>query len=240
MIKHIIIIGFILINLVVCNSSIAQNKNIINGKLHGKYIEYNKDSIKLIDGYMSKGLKTGLWKYYKNNTLNKVEKYSNGDFKFTLDHEDYMYKEVYLSKINSYIPIPKRWETNTKFENPKMILTSVKSCTDEFDYCPNIMVNIDSLNTLSLKEYAEKNKTELETHIENFKVLSFENKKVMHKNLYVLKYSVLKQNINISGLMIFEKKENNVIIIGSSSEKSVINEYNLLFLETGYSITSAL
>ena len=56
------------------NGQISQEGTFdLAGKLHGKWISYNKDGEKISIGSYEKGVKTGKWVFYDNGVMKEVE-----------------------------------------------------------------------------------------------------------------------------------------------------------------------
>ncbi len=223
-------------------SSKSQSSNEIeadkvNGQYHGKYIELNPKGAKVKEGYMLKGKKVGVWKYYQNNDLVKAEKYVNDSLQLVLDENDYKYEEKYLKEINSYLAIPKNWKTNLDLSNQNILLTSVKDCENQSSYCPNIVVSYEELGNTQFEDYVIKNVEALTDAIENFKEIEFKESKISRIPSFELKYLSTTNEVDIAGVLIWLEINNKVITFNGNSPKNEISNYRLLFQELGYSIT---
>jgi len=59
------------------NGEISQKGTFnLDRKLHGEWISYNEEGVKVSQGSYEKGLRTGTWSFWSDNTMKKVE-YSN-------------------------------------------------------------------------------------------------------------------------------------------------------------------
>lgn len=208
----------------------------VDGKYHGKYQELNPNGNKLKEGYMVNGLKHGLWKNYENNDLISVQRFKNDSLEYELDKNDYIYREVYLEQIQSYVPIPKNWDTNVNFENEKLLLTSVKDCDNPEGYCPNIVFTYENLDDISFKDFVFNDRKQLSENLEDFKEVKF-GKNNGRYDSYELRYVKRVKGVNTAGLCIWFNFDDKVVIFTSRSEKKEINKYILLFMEVGNSIT---
>ena len=45
----------------------------LDRKLHGEWVSYNEDGIKIAQGSYEKGLRTGTWVFWSDSTMKKVE-----------------------------------------------------------------------------------------------------------------------------------------------------------------------
>ncbi len=227
-----------------CNSINKKQENSItikakkvNGKYQGKYVELDANGNVLKNGYMIDGLKRGVWKSYENNNLTSVQKYMNDSLQYELDKNDYIYKEVYLEAINSFVPVPKSWDTNIAFEEERLLLTSVKDCDNPSGYCPNIVFSYEvNGGEFSFKDFVLNDKKELLENIDNSKEISF-NKNIGRYESYQLRYKTTIENVTITGIMIWFNLDNKIVVFSSATEKSEIDKFVLLFLELGNSIT---
>ena len=210
--------------------------NQVNGKYQGKYLELDSKGNKLKEGYMIDGLKRGIWKDYQDNNLIRVQKFMNDSLEYELDKNDYIYEEVYLEGIDSYVPIPKSWDTNLVFKNKKLLLTSVKDCNNVKEYCPNIVFNYENLDGASFKNFVLNDRRQIHENIEGLKEIEFD-KNIGKYESYQLRYIKQTKGIEITGLCIWINLDNKVVIFRGSTEKNDINKFLLLFIEIGNSLT---
>ena len=56
------------------NGAVSQKGTFnLDRKLHGEWVSFNEDGIKIAQGSYEKGLRTGTWLFWNDNTMKKVE-----------------------------------------------------------------------------------------------------------------------------------------------------------------------
>ena len=211
----------------------------LDGKYHGKFEEYDKFGNKVVDGYMQKGNKIGLWKYYnENRTIEKARNYLNDTTFVVLEAKDYKYEEVFFDKIKCYLAIPSSWEKQIEFENPNILISAVKSNSGD-TFNSNIVMSYEKLGNLTPEQYVANNKATLEREYENFNEVSFKKSKVSKFESYELQFATNVNGVDISGITVWSKVNDNIVTFTGSCITEDISKYIFLFKETAYSLTKA-
>ncbi|AWM12957.1 hypothetical protein DI487_03125 [Flavobacterium sediminis] len=205
----------------------AEEKHIIKDD-NGNIIE---------EGNLLNKQKHGVWKYYEGKNLIAVKRFYKDSLLYVLDKNDYIYNDVYLQKINSFIPVPKNWNTNTVFNDSNTLLTSVKNCDETLNYCPNIVLRFEELNSMKFEDYIRNDKDQIQKDFPNLKEVSFSKNNIIKQESYIFKYFINYQNEDIAFLIIWIKNKSKIITYTASSQKSEIEKNLYLFLQIGNSIT---
>lgn len=222
------------------NSTEVENKSIKQEKIiDGKFIRKIDNGNTILEGYMVENERSGLWKYYdKKKRLNKVERYNKDSLLFVLDKNDYVYKELYLEKIEAYIPIPSKWELNTNHEDQTVLFSALKSThKSNTSFSPTMFMNYEKLDNASFDEYVVKEKDNLIEKTKNLNVINFKKNKTNKHESYRMFYLTTVNKTQISGVVIWTKVNDKVVIFNGSCSKQEFQEYILLFLEVGNSLT---
>lgn len=213
----------------------------VKNKCHGECFEADFKGDTLMRGIKRQGLKSGLWKGYKNDTLISVEKFMNDTLQFQLDKDDYIYEKIYLEKISSCILVPENWEINTEFDNKKNLLTAVKDCNTSKVYCSNIILRHDDLTGHTYKDYVLNNREQMlkETgnEIASIEEIDFKSNKGKYEAFQAMYLIKMENNIDLVCVMVWFNYKDKVINFMGTAEESEINTYLLLFSELGNSLT---
>jgi hypothetical protein len=224
-----------------CRDSKTTQKENLQKNINSeeKYIEKDKDGLISIEGSLLNGKKNGVWKYFDKGSLIDVKRFKNDSLLYVLDNKDYIFKEIFIEKINSYIPIPSNWETNTNHEsnNFEIHLTSVKNCNDSIDYCPNIVLTSEKLLNNDFENYISKYKEEIENSYDKFYFNDLKTNNLKTEESYILTYFINYNNVDIAFLTIFFKENDKVVVFTAASQKNEFDRYIHLFLQIGNSIT---
>lgn len=156
---------------------------------------------------------------------------------YKLDEKDYMYKEFFIEKINSFIPIPKYWEVNQIFDENNILLSAVKKCNDDFQFCPNIVLRYENLISNDFEDYVKEQKNLIQNSFDDLLIKGFNKNKLSVRDSYILKYFVNYNNVDIAFITIWIKDNENVINYTASCEKNELDKNLHLFLQIGNSIT---
>lgn len=234
---------FIIIVFIICsckdNDSNLNNKSNISSKnkIEKEYIEKDKKGKIIISGNLLDGKKHGIWKYYNEGILTNVKRFQEDTLMYVLDETDYMYKDFLIEKIDSYIPIPKYWETNQTFDDDSILLTAVKKCDDSIAYCQNIVIRYENILPNNFEDFVKKYKKQIENSFGKIIIKGFDQNKLTTKDSYILRYYVNYNNTVIAFITIWIKDDENAIIYTASCEKNELEKNLHLLLQIGNSIT---
>ena len=83
--------------------SCKENKNLQkNTNSEEKYIEKDEEGLISVEGSLFNGQKHGVWKYFEKGNLIDVKRFKNDSLLYVLDNEDYIFKEIFIEKINAF------------------------------------------------------------------------------------------------------------------------------------------
>lgn len=220
------------------NNKTDKNTNIVNNStIEKEYIEKDENGNILISGNLLDGKKHGIWKYYNKGILANVKRFQKDTLMHILDETDYMYKDFFLEKIDSYIPIPKYWETNQTFDDESILLTAVKKCDDSIAYCQNIVVRYENIVSNNFEDFVKEYRKQIQNSFDKIIIKGFDKNKLTTKDSYILRYYVNYNNTDIAFITIWTKDNENAIIYTASCEKNELEKNLHLFLQIGNSIT---
>lgn len=221
------------------NDSNLNNKSNISSKnkIEKEYIEKDKKGKIIISGNLLDGKKHGIWKYYNKGILTNVKRFQEDTLIYVLDETDYMYKDFLIEKIDSYIPIPKYWETNQTFDDDSILLTAVKKCDDSIAYCQNIVIRYENIVPNNFEDFVKKYKKQIQNSYGKIIIKGFDQNKLTTKDSYILRYYVNYNNTIIAFITIWIKDDENAIIYTASCEKNELEKNLHLLLQIGNSIT---
>ncbi|MCO6164536.1 hypothetical protein [Flavobacterium sp. NRK F7] len=220
------------------NLNTNKEKNIVLKKnIEEEYIKRDEKGNLLIKGNLLNNKKHGIWKCYNQGNLTDVIRYNQDTLMYTLDKNDYIYKDVFLEKINSYIPIPKYWELNQVFDDANTLLTAVKKCDDSIAYCQNITLRYEKITSDTFENFVKDYKNQIQNSIKSIIIKGFDKNKLYPKDSYILKYYINYNNTDLAFMTIWIKDNENAIIYTASCEKEELEKNLYLFLQIGNSIT---
>ena len=67
------------------DGTVSQTGAYLDGKLHGKWISYNRDGEKVTEGNYTNGVKSGTWFFWDGKELSEV-KYNNNQITTVISH----------------------------------------------------------------------------------------------------------------------------------------------------------
>lgn len=220
-----------------CNNSGGEVESTdVSNKGDGVYTEKHDNGNVFVRGFLKKGLKEGVWKYYqKDGSLADVYLFSEDSLLFELDKDDFIFSAKSLNKHNASIEIPIKWEVVQEKES-SLLLTANKLCGDSMIFCPNLTVVYESIQKSEIKfeEYIKKCINLLEQKFPYFKLVAAGDVSNEDHLGYQITYLMLIDNVKLGGITTWINNGSDVYIItgmASNEKNSEFLKYKSLFQE---------